>query len=283
MPGAQSRGTERLTWRGRRRTRRVIIIKKKKGGHGHHGGAWKVAYADFVTAMMALFMVLWLLATSSPKARQDIAKYFREPGLLSGGHAVVMPGTGGPMAVPPIVTSAVPTGSKKPTHPDPFDDVLQKQAKALQSELDRAVKDDPSLAALRNQVVVNVTPEGLLIQLIDRERNRNLLFDVSSAELKPALVHLLQTISTVLAHNDQPIYVGGHTDARPFVGSSKSNWELSFERANNARRVLESSGLNGRVRRVVGYANSEPFNASDPYADENRRLSILAVRAPTHR
>src|ERR1700748_1134346 len=89
----------------------IIIVKKKKGGHGHHGGAWKVAYADFVTAMMALFIVLWLLATSTPKAREDIAKYFRDPGLLSGGHAIVMPGTGGPRPVAPAMNSVVPTGS----------------------------------------------------------------------------------------------------------------------------------------------------------------------------
>jgi len=257
-----------------------IIVKKKKGGHGHHGGAWKVAYADFVTAMMALFIVLWLLATSTPKAREDIAKYFREPGLLMGGHAVVTPGAGGPRPVPPVMTSVVPTGSTTSKQPDPFDDALQNEAKALKRALDEAVKNDPTLAALRNQVVLTVTPEGLLIQLIDRERNKNLLFDVSSAELKPALIRLLHTISTVLARSDQPVYIGGHTDARPYVGSAKSNWELSFERANNARRVMESSGLMGRVRRVVGYADSELFDKSNPMADENRRLSILALRTP---
>jgi chemotaxis protein MotB len=185
--------------------------------------------------------------------------------------------------VPPAVSTVVPTGSTVPTRPDPFDEALQKEAKALQAALDRAVKDDPALADLRNQVVVTITPEGLLIQLIDRERNRNLLFDVSSAELKPALVRLLHTISTVLARSDQPVYVGGHTDARPYVGTSKSNWELSFERANNARRVLESSGLDGRVRRVVGYANTEPFNPKDLNADENRRLTILALRTSSPR
>jgi chemotaxis protein MotB len=255
--------------------RPIIIIKK--GKHAHHGGAWKVAYADFVTAMMALFIVLWLLSTADPKTRKDVARYFRE-GLLQGGSASVMPGDEGSAGKPSVAPTAdrIDTGKQKAQEEE---DSLQREAAALRAELDRAASADPELADLRKQVLVEVTPEGLQIQLIDRDGDQDLFFDVASAELKPALTQLLKSISGTLTKIDNPLVIGGHTDAHSYVrGSSKTNWDLSYERANNARRVLESGPLLGRVRRVAAYGSSELYDAAHPFAASNRRLSILALR-----
>jgi chemotaxis protein MotB len=259
---------------------KVIIIKKKGGGHGHHGGAWKVAYADFVTAMMALFIVLWLLATSTPQAKKDIARYFRENGIFKGGQTAMVPGPGGPKVVEPAFE---PKKSGAPRDlSEGRGDAIDMAAKALEKTLDDVMAHDPELGELRKQVVISVTPEGLLIQLIDNDRHKELMFDLSSADLKPALVELLKALAAPLAKLDNPLYVGGHTDARPWPArSGRSNWDLSFLRADNARKVLESNGLGHRVKRVVAYGDSQPLNAKDPMAGENRRLSILALRTVT--
>jgi chemotaxis protein MotB len=256
---------------------KVIIIKKKGGGHGHHGGAWKVAYADFVTAMMALFIVLWLLATSTPQAKKDIARYFRENGIFKGGQTAMVPGPGGPKVVEPAFE---PRSSGAPRDlSDGRGDAIDMAAKALEMSLDTLRASDPELGELRKQVIISVTPEGLLIQLIDNDRHKELMFDLSSADLKPALVVLLKSLAEPLAKLDNPLYIGGHTDARPWpVKSGRSNWDLSFLRADNARKVLEQNGLGKRVKRVVAYGDSQPLNAKDPLAGENRRLSILALR-----
>jgi chemotaxis protein MotB len=253
-----------------------VIIKKKKGGHGGaHGGAWKVAYADFVTAMMALFMVLWLLTQADLKLRSQIAQYFRDPGVLSGG-AIINPEQNSSKSREPEVVSKdimVVQGKGKSEQ-----ELLEGQAEEIEKAIAAAAAESPELAALKDQVIVQVTDKGLSIQVVDK--GRNLLFDLSSAELKPALVELLRRIAGVLGQIPNPIQVGGHTDSRPFpTTSTKTNWELSFERANNARRVLGASGLRpGQITRVLAYADSEPLVPDDPFADENRRLSVLAER-----
>jgi chemotaxis protein MotB len=256
---------------------KVIIIKKKGGGHGHHGGAWKVAYADFVTAMMALFIVLWLLATSTPQAKKDIARYFRENGMFKGGQTAMVPGPGGPKVMEPAFEPKT-TGAQRDLNKGKGDAIVM-AAEELRNQLDRAMSNDPVLNELRKQVLVTVTPEGLLIQLIDNDKHKDLMFDLASAELKPALVKLLKSMCEPLAKMDNPLYIGGHTDARTFPkGSDRSNWNLSFDRADNARKVLEQNGIGDRVKRVVAYGSSQPLNTDDGLAPENRRLSILALR-----
>ncbi len=264
-----------------------VVFRKRKARHaGHHGGAWKVAYADFVTAMMALFMVLWLLTQADMKLRSQIAQYFRNPGVLPGGSLVSEDQNPAHTREPSVVEKEIllVRGNQRLRYPERHaeeeaaaeQERLEGQAKAIE----QAMAQDPALEELRDQVIVEVHSSGLSIQVIDRAGDRELLFDLASAELKPPLVRLLQRIAAVLGELPNPVQVGGHTDARPYAsGSRKTNWQLSFERADNARRVIETNGLRPRqVTRILAYADSEPLVEGDPLADENRRLSILAER-----
>ena len=279
--------------------RPVIIIKKKKGGHaGHHGGAWKVAYADFVTAMMAFFLVMWLLTQADLKLRSQIAAYFRDPGILAGG-AIINSETNIAKSRDPQTISkdllVLQGREQDQRRTGPLDadtseeqaakaaaraeqEQLETEAKAIRADIAQAVAKDPDLAGMKDQVIVQVTDAGLSIQVVDK--GRQLLFDLSSAELKPPLVAVLKRIAAVLGRLPNPIQIGGHTDARPYpADSTMTNWDLSFLRANAARRILETSGLRPRqVNRVLAYADSQPLVPENPLADENRRLSILAER-----
>jgi chemotaxis protein MotB len=280
-----------------------IVVKKRKAGHaGHHGGAWKVAYADFVTAMMALFMVLWLLTQADVKLRSQIAQYFRDPGVLPGGQILSSEVNAALSRDPAVVEKDIlvvagKSVDKKQKRPDPNlkklqqqqqqpspaqveQKALEQQAQAIEQAIAKVAAGDPKLAGLRDQVIITVTDAGLLIQVIDKAYNKQLLFDISSAELKPPLVELLRRVAAILATLPNHIQVGGHTDSRPYPAeSTRTNWELSFERANNARHVLETNGLRpGQISRVLAYADSEPLVPENPLADENRRLTILAQR-----
>jgi len=246
----------------------IIIIKRVKGHGGHHGGAWKVAYADFVTAMMALFIVLWLLAQTDQSTRERLSQYFRT-GVLSGAPSVMNGGTGvqqnGYVDVNGVASQTSEQGRLKETA-----ERIEKEVKAMQMR-------NSDLAALAGQVKVSVTDFGLLIQILDG--GNDLIFDVSSSELKPALVQLLERLAPVLATLDNQLQVHGHTDARPFpTGSTRSNWSLSFERADRARNVLERSGVRqGQIAGVFAHGSNAPL-VKDPKAPANRRLAILAVR-----
>ncbi len=288
-----------------------IIIKKKKVAHaGHHGGAWKVAYADFVTAMMALFMVLWLLTQADVKLRSQIARYFRDPGVLPGGSVLSIDSNPAMSRDPEVVSrdidvvptkrmerknmagradaqKAVAAGGTGPNAGHKTESSGEEQARleatagVLAAMVRAAAAGDPTLAGLADHVQIQVVDRGLEVQVIDRAfAQRGLLFDLSSAELKPPLAALLQKIATVLAEMPNPVEIGGHTDARPFANSRvRSNWDLSWERASAARRVLEASGLRpGQIRGVTGHGSSMPLIEDDPWADENRRISIMAAR-----
>jgi chemotaxis protein MotB len=247
------------------------IIKKKGGGHAHHGGAWKVAYADFVTAMMALFMVMWLLASTDQQSRQEISQYFRT-GILPDGDMAMDRAA---QTKPSIIESSTrPTPKRGPTGED--------EAKALGQAIENMVKSDPELAKLAAQVSISITEEGVLIEAVDRD-GTSMLFDLASSELKPALVEFLGKLGPLLAERGNKIRVMGHTDARPYVSrAGKTNWDLSYERASNARRVLETTGLaRGQITAVQAHGASQLRNAGDPFAAENRRLSVLVLHAPT--
>ncbi|TMB43638.1 MAG: chemotaxis protein MotB [Deltaproteobacteria bacterium] len=252
---------------------RVVVRWKKKGHAAHHGGAWKVAYADFVTAMMALFIVLWLLTQADMRLRQQVAQYFRSPGVLSGGSMITSDVNEAKSREPKVVSKDIIIVQGKGEQ-----ERLEGEANEIKAAVARAAQENPEIAKLKDQVIVQVTDAGLVIEVVDK--GRNLLFDLSSADLKPALVGLLRNIAGVLAQMPNRIHVGGHTDSRPFPpGSRMTNWELSFHRADAARRVLEASGLRpGQIERVIAYADSQPLVAENPLADENRRLSILAAR-----
>jgi chemotaxis protein MotB len=250
---------------------RVIIIKKKGKGHGgHHGGAWKVAYADFVTAMMAFFMVMWLLAQTDQQTRQQLSEYFRT-GVFSGAPSVLNGGSG--------IQNKGYFDVVGQSQIQPEQMAFERVAAAVRAQMQRSMAEDPALKKLAQQLKVSVTEEGLLIQILDGTGD-DLLFDRSSAELKPRLDELLAAIAPILGRLDNKIQVHGHTDAKPFpAGSNRSNWQLSFERADQARLVLERNGLNkGQVGGVFAHGSSALYDPKDPYAPENRRLAILAVR-----
>jgi chemotaxis protein MotB len=250
---------------------RVIVIKKKGKGHAaHHGGAWKVAYADFVTAMMAFFMVMWLLAQTDQQTRQQLSEYFRT-GVFSGAPSVLNGGAG--------IQNKAYFDVVGQSMMQPEQSHFERVAAAVRAAVQREMAEDESLKTLAKQLKVSVTEEGLLIQILDGSGD-DLLFDRSSAELKPHLEELLAIIGPILGRLDNKIQIHGHTDAKPFpAGSNRSNWQLSFERADAARLVLENNGLKkGQVGGVFAHGASALYNPKDPFAPENRRLAILAVR-----
>jgi chemotaxis protein MotB len=248
---------------------RIIYVKKKAKAHAHHGGAWKVAYADFVTAMMALFIVLWLLSQTNEEQREKLAEYFRT-GVLSGAPSVLSGGNGIQNKGFLDVAGASDVSNENTE--------LDRMALTVRSQLERAVKETPELQALAGQVKVSVTDDGLLIQILDG--SEDLLFDLSSAELKPRLITLLKDLAPVLGRMPNKIQLHGHTDGRPFpAGSTRTNWQLSFDRADRARNVLESAGVRpGQISGVFAHGDQALYDAKNPFAPENRRLAILAVR-----
>jgi chemotaxis protein MotB len=249
---------------------KIIIIKKKGRGHAaHHGGAWKVAYADFVTAMMALFMVMWLLSQTDQETRQKLSEYFRT-GMFSGAPSVLNGGSG-------IQDRAFFDVVGRSTM-QPETAAFEQIALAVRARLQRTTDENPELKDLAKNVHVSVTEDGLLITILDG--GKDVLFDRSSSDLKPTLIELLEFLAPVLARLDNQLQLHGHTDARSFPkGSTRTNWQLSFERADAARVVLERAGLRkGQIAGVFAQGSSALLNTKEPFAPENRRLAILAVR-----
>jgi chemotaxis protein MotB len=283
---------------------RPIIIKRvKKVAAGHHGGAWKVAYADFVTAMMAFFLLMWLINTSSPEQKRGIADYFAPAsvsastsgtGGILGGTALGIDGVMQKGAVA-VLEQPRPTS---PTEATTDDETLKSASAAASQEaveqamaqreasefqqaemsLRQALQDMPELAELSRNIIVDQTPEGLRIQLVDQEGRP--MFEPGSAEPNDRARLVLQACARIVQALPNRIIISGHTDAAPNPNSASSNWELSSERANAARRVLTSSGLaEDRVAQVVGKAGSDPLFPDDPFQAANRRISIVLQRA----
>ena len=246
-----------------------IIIVKKKGGHGgHHGGAWKVAYADFVTAMMAFFLVMWLV-NQSPAVKAGVGGYFRDPVGMSEGGRGVLPGA---------------DSIEIPKPQGPVDDAAE--AVAEREKLEEAVthiKESldavPAFQSLKDQVEFTVTPEGLRIDL--SEKAESSFFDSGSASLHGEAEHLLGVIGKELGALSHDLDVEGHTDSKQYAASDRySNWELSADRANAARRVMERAGVRlNQVTSVRGLADRELRVPEDPFDPRNRRVSIL-VKSP---
>lgn len=250
---------------------KVIFIKKKGKHGGHHGGAWKVAYADFVTAMMAFFMVMWLLTSTDEASKERLSQYFRT-GMLPGGTLTFGAPAG---SNPPVPLNIFPSGSVGgPRTGQPEKDVAA-QLEALVS----ASLDDPEMKGLASHLQMSTTPEGMLIELVDDKDN--FLFPVGSAGMKPAAAALLEKLAPIFSRMKNRLEVHGHSDGRKFEGatSKKNNWTLSFERANEARRVLEEAGVpSGKITGVQARADTQPLNKKDPLAPENRRLAILILK-----
>jgi chemotaxis protein MotB len=243
-----------------------IVRKLRARRHAAPHGSWKVAYSDFMTSLLALFIVLWA-AEQSPEVRSSIASYFRNPSVVPGRpEASLMPAGTGVVA---LASAAAP-----PAEAD--ERALQETAARIRT----ALEADPSLRELRDQVRIEMTPEGLRIQLVEREDH--LFFEIGSADVKPAMVRLLGLVAAIVGRLPNEVAVEGHTDIRQYArqGRAYSNWELSADRANSARRVLEASGLRERqIVRVVGFADHELLVADDPLNAQNRRVSVIVRHA----
>jgi len=269
----------------------IIIKRVKKGGHGAHGGAWKIAYADFVTAMMAFFLLMWLLGSTTEGDKKGIADFFNAPlriSLLGGGSGSgdsshVVKGGGTDLS---RTSGQVKAGELEA----PRKSVQLKALKAEQKRaeiqklesLKRKVEDvlasNAKLAALKSQIRLDMTPDGLRIQIVDEQSRA--MFDSGSAVVKPYMRELLQLIGGVLAEVPNRLTLEGHTDSQPFGGGDRgySNWELSSDRANASRRELIAGGLpEDRTLRVQGLASSVLFDPKDSQGAVNRRISIIVM------
>ena len=272
----------------------VIVRRVKKAGHAaHHGGAWKVAYADFVTAMMAFFLVLWLVASTSKPERGAISEYFRNPSPLSGTSSTPAPGMAGPGGAS---TSMIKLGGaadvSRGTSNDPFQNQQEsipkavdpdsrqqekKQLEALMQELTEAISKSQALEPFKDQLLLDLTPEGLRVQIVDKQ-NRP-MFDLGGAALKPYTQTILRELANYLNHVPNRISLTGHTDTAAYsTQHGYGNWELSADRANAARRALVDGGLDeAKVTRVVGLASSVLFDKTNPANPINRRISIVVM------
>ncbi len=261
-----------------------IVIKKKKGGHaaGHSGGAWKVAYADLVTAMMAFFLLMWLLASASPATKASISKHFSEgpdfwdsksgKEMIETYNKGILPGGRGMSPNP---------GDGDGGGPDP--NAIEKERAAMEetaAAIEKSFKEDKLLQAFQDQISMDFTDEGLRIQVQDKAAQ--VLFDSGSSKVKPYTLSILKEIAQELGKLPNHVVIGGHTDSQRYASQAYTNWELSSERANAARRVLESSGLRvDQVRRTTGYSDTIPLEGHDPKDSQNRRISIVVLSSAT--
>ena len=278
-------------------TQRPIIIRRKtQAGGGHHGGAWKIAYADFVTAMMAFFLLMWLLGSTTKADLQGIAEYFQNPlrtsdsgGSGTGDARSVIPGGGTDLTrqkgqVRKGETPAPPRGKEADLEAAraQLEREEAQRLRGLKAKLEALIESNPVLKQFRRQLLIDITSEGLRIQIVD-EQNRP-MFASGRAELQPYTREILREIATVLNEVEHRIGLSGHTDAASYAGGEKgySNWELSADRANASRRELIVGGLNeGKVLRVVGLSSAVLFQQADPVAAINRRISIVVLNRKT--
>ena len=231
-------------------TSRPIIIKKKSSHGGHHGGAWKVAYADFVTAMMALFIVLWLMNMSKP-VREAIAGYFKDPAGTANNLGTSSEGPGEKVAAPK-------------------DDMAK-----LKKELEKAISQMPNFDRLKNQVEIKVTAEGLRIEML--ESATGTFFDLGSPIPNGNGRKLLDLLASELGKLPNKVSIEGHTDSKPYSGKRNyGNWELSTDRANSARQLMQQEGLGPQqVAQVRGFADQLLRKPQDPFDPSNRRISLI--------
>ncbi|MBI5042187.1 MAG: flagellar motor protein MotB [Gammaproteobacteria bacterium] len=293
----------------------IIIKRIKKHGHGgHHGGAWKVAYADFVTAMMAFFLMMWLVGSTTKEQKAALSEYFTAPSEVQGSspqptsHPTPVQGPGG------ASTSMIQFGGSlnleteraKKLKVEPGEakagkekddkakdgktasvdaksaeqiarELEQQRLEQLKAELNAAIHASQAMAPFKDQLLIDITPEGLRIQIIDEE-NRP-MFDRGSMHLQSYSTDILGEIGKIINGVPNKISISGHTDATPYAGTPDyTNWELSSDRANAARRALISGGMSeDKIARVVGLSSAVPFYKQDPYAPSNRRISIIVM------
>jgi chemotaxis protein MotB len=275
-------------------SKRIIVIKRPVMAAGHHGGGWKIAYADFMTAMFAFFLVMWLLSSSSPKQLAGIAGTFKMPlreaihgGSSSSNSDSMIPGGGddktramGEVKQPDKTPESPGEGdNKNKDEKDSKSDANEvKRLDELKQRLDDMIEASPVLKQFRPQLLIDITPEGLRIQIVDSSKRP--MFDRSSAVVASYMHSILHELGPVLNAEPNKITLSGHTDATQYTQGDKSysNWELSADRANASRRELIGGGMDDKkVLRVMGVASSMHLNQDDPYAPINRRISIVVL------
>lgn len=279
----------------------VIIRRGKKAKHGYHGGAWKVAYADFVTAMMAFFLVMWILSAGSREQKAAIAAYFNNPSMTMGKSTMAPSGRMGPggASTSPIKLG----GARDLSHGAQMDhrqgltsqntnahrmvDISQadkiaqahekERLEELMKQLNAAIEKSQALAPFKDQLLLDITPDGLRIQIVDKQ-NRP-MFDLGSAQLKPYTRDILHVLASFINRVPNRITLSGHTDDAPYSNDKHyGNWELSSDRANAARRELLVGGLaDAKVARVIGLADAVPLDKGNPRNPINRRISIIVM------
>lgn len=281
----------------------IIIKRVKKGGHAHHGGSWKVAFADFATAMMAFFLLMWLMEATTEEQKGAISEYFNNPSNVQGSSPVPSPtplqGPGGASTsmiklgggmelhhdpAPPAEAAPPTPGTQTAVSPD--DDEVQEQKldnerlAGLLGALKTAIDERESLAQFKNQILLDVTAEGVRIQIIDHERRS--MFPLGSAKLEDFSRNILTELASIVSSVPNRISISGHTDIKPYVAVNYSNWELSADRANAARRALIAGGLSAeKIGRVVGLASSVLLDPAAPGNPVNRRISIVVMNKRT--
>ncbi|MCE1171118.1 flagellar motor protein MotB [Azovibrio restrictus] len=274
---------------------RPIVIKRiKKGGAASHGGAWKIAYADFVTAMMAFFLLMWLLGSTAKGDLEGIAEFFQNPLKLasSGGSGVgdassIIKGGGKDLtrSSGQVKQGDIEAEQKRLSIKEKKLEFERRERQALEQlkgRIEKLIEDSPQLRQFKNQLLLDITTEGLRIQIVD-EQNRP-MFDLASDQLKPYTQDILREIGAVLNEVPNRLSLAGHTDAAQFSGGAKgfSNWELSANRANSSRREMVVGGLDDhKVLRVVGLSSSVLFDPNDPLNPVNRRISIVVLNKRT--
>jgi chemotaxis protein MotB len=278
-----------------------IVIKKikKGGGEGHHGGAWKVAYADFVTAMMAFFLLMWLINTTTPEQKRGIADYFAPEavsrsssgnGALLGGTSASEDGHDGPGTLAVKTVLRQPKVDQHPTNPadnqesklegsnGPKQESNSEQMALATTRLRQAMQDMPDLAELSHQILIDETSQGVRIQLVDEDGRS--MFEAGSAEPTARVKLLLKEVAKIVGDLPNRIAISGHTDGEAFSGpGGYSNWDLSAARANASLRILMENGVpDDRIAEVTGKAGSDPLYPDNPQASANRRIGIVLLK-----
>ncbi|WP_373387204.1 flagellar motor protein MotB [Pseudomonas alcaligenes] len=279
----------------------ILVKRVKKVAGGHHGGAWKIAFADFATAMMAFFLVMWLMSSATPEQKKAISGYFQDPiGFTESASPYVIDLGGTPTPAPdrtlnPEIKDAPDAQEAAVDSQDDKVEVDAQQAESLAEQIERErlelllqelqtkVEENPELQKFKDQILFEITQDGLRIQIMDAE-NRP-MFALGSARLQPYFEDILLILAETIKAVPNKISVSGHTDAKPFVGDGEfGNWELSANRANAARRTLVAGGYpDERVARVVGYASSALFDRNDPFNPVNRRIDIIVLTKKAQR
>lgn len=273
----------------------IIVKRVKKVAGGHHGGAWKIAFADFAVAMMAFFMVMWLMSSATPEQKKLISGYFQDPvGFSESASPYVIDLGGTPTPAPDKTLNPEAKDDDDPAA-EAQGEIDQQQAESIAEEVERErlelllqelqnkVEENPQLQNFKDQILFEITQDGLRIQIMDAE-NRP-MFASGSARLQPYFEDILLALTDTIAAVPNKISVSGHTDAQPFVGrGGYGNWELSADRANAARRVLIAGGYaDSQVARVVGYASSALFDRESPLNPVNRRIDIVVLTKKAQR